>query len=106
MALTPEHAARVLGAAGDPAADTPALDTLAARGTRFANAYCPSPLCVPSRMAFLTGLEPHVSGVLSNDDFLRLQRENEELKQTIENQKRELQKLMKFKRACTCQTTR
>ena len=43
---------------------------------------------------------------VSNDDFVRLQRENEELKQTIENQKRELQKLMKFKRACTCQTTR
>ena len=70
LVMTDQHAARTLGAAGDPAADTPALDRLAAGGTRFANAYCPSPLCVPSRMAFLTGLEPHVSGVLSNDDFL------------------------------------
>ncbi|MGR3793736.1 sulfatase-like hydrolase/transferase [Vannielia sp. SX4] len=70
LVMTDQHAARALGCAGDPAAQTPALDALAARGTRFTNAYCPAPLCVPSRMAFLTGLEPHVSGVLSNDDFL------------------------------------
>jgi len=70
VVMTDQHAARAIGVVGDPAADTPALDRLAARGTRFTNAYCPSPLCVPSRMAFLTGLEPHVSGVLSNDDFL------------------------------------
>ena len=70
LVMTDQHAARVLGAAGDPAAKTPALDKLAAGGTRFSSAYCPSPLCVPSRMAFLTGLEPHVSGILSNDDFL------------------------------------
>ena len=70
LVMTDQHAARALGAAGDPAAQTPALDALAARGTRFSNAYCPAPLCVPSRMAFLTGLEPHVSGVRSNDDFL------------------------------------
>ncbi len=68
--MTDQHAARALGVAGDPAAQTPALDALAARGTRFTNAYCPAPLCVPSRMAFLTGLEPHVSGVRTNDDFL------------------------------------
>ena len=70
VVMTDQHAARAIGAAGDPAAETPTLDRLAARGTRFTNAYCPSPLCVPSRMAFLTGLEPHVSGVLGNDDFL------------------------------------
>ena len=60
LVMTDQHAARALGAAGDPAAQTPALDALAARGTRFSNAYCPAPLCVPSRMAFLTGLEPHL----------------------------------------------
>lgn len=71
LVMTDQHAARVLGAAGDPVAQTPALNALAANGTRFDNCYCPSPLCVPSRMAFLTGLEPHVSGVLTNDDYLR-----------------------------------
>lgn len=71
LVMTDQHAARVLGSAGDPFAQTPALDALATKGTRFENCYCPSPLCVPSRMAFLTGLEPHVSGVLTNDDYLR-----------------------------------
>ena len=71
LVMTDQHAARVLGAAGDPFAHTPVLDALARGGTRFENCYCPSPLCVPSRMAFLTGQEPHVSGVLTNDDYLR-----------------------------------
>lgn len=70
MLMTDQHAARIMGCAGDAHALTPALDRLAAQGTRFDNCYCPSPLCVPSRMAFLTGLEPHVSGVLDNDTFL------------------------------------
>lgn len=70
MIMTDQHAARILGCAGDPFAKTPSLDALADEGTRFDNCYCPSPLCVPSRMAFLSGLEPHVSGVLGNDDYL------------------------------------
>lgn len=70
MVLTDQHAARVMGCAGDADAQTPALDALAAQGTRFDACYCAAPLCVPSRMAFLTGLEPHVTGVLGNDDYL------------------------------------
>lgn len=70
MVLTDQHAARVMGCAGDPFAQTPALDALAAQGVRFDACYCPSPLCVPSRMAFLTGLEPHTTGVFGNDDYL------------------------------------
>jgi len=70
MIMTDQHAARVMGCAGDAHAVTPALDRLAEQGTRFENCYCPSPLCVPSRMAFLTGLEPHQSGVLNNDTYL------------------------------------
>lgn len=70
MVMTDQHAARIMGCAGDEFAQTPALDRLAGEGTRFENCYCPSPLCVPSRMAFLTGLEPHQSGVLTNDDYL------------------------------------
>lgn len=70
MVLTDQHAARVMGCAGDPVAQTPALDSLAAEGVRYDACYCPAPLCVPSRMAFLTGLEPHMTGVLGNDDYL------------------------------------
>ena len=34
---------------------TPNIDRLAARGTLFTNAHCPSPKCAPSRAAILTG---------------------------------------------------
>lgn len=70
LVMTDQHAARALGCTGDPAADTPALDRLAGQGTRYTNCYCASPLCVPSRTAFLTGLPPHISGVRTNDDML------------------------------------
>lgn len=70
MVMTDQHAARIMGCAGDESAITPALDAFAAQATRFENCYCSSPLCVPSRMAFLTGLEPHQSGVLNNDTYL------------------------------------
>jgi choline-sulfatase len=38
---------------------TPNLDSLAARGVRFSDAYCNSPICVPSRASFHTGRYPH-----------------------------------------------
>ena len=70
LVMTDQHAARVMGCSGDPIAKTPAIDALAAQGTLFSSCYCSSPLCVPSRMAFLTGLEAHVTGVFTNDDYL------------------------------------
>lgn len=36
-------------------ASTPNIDRLAALGTRFTNAYTPSPICVPARAAFQSG---------------------------------------------------
>ena len=47
-----------MGCYGNDLVRTPSLDRLASEGTRFTNAYCPSPLCVPSRMAFLTARTP------------------------------------------------
>ncbi len=38
-----------------PFLHTPHLDALAAQSTRFQNAYCASPLCAPSRAAFMSG---------------------------------------------------
>jgi choline-sulfatase len=49
---------------GDSAALTPNLDRLAAQGVTFDHAYCPSPLCVPSRMSMLTGRYPASHGVM------------------------------------------
>jgi len=40
---------------GHPTLATPAIDALAARGTRFANAFVQSGVCGPSRMSFYTG---------------------------------------------------
>lgn len=44
---------------GQTVAHTPALISLAQRGTVFDAAYCASPLCVPSRMCLATGRLPH-----------------------------------------------
>lgn len=57
--MTDGHDPRYLGAAGHPFVRTPALDRLAAQGTRFANAYTPCPICVPARAAFATGRHVH-----------------------------------------------
>jgi arylsulfatase A-like enzyme len=44
----------------------PNLDRLLARGTLFANAYCASPSCHPSRLAVMTGVRPSTSGIDHN----------------------------------------
>ena len=54
-----EHDPRHMGVSGSPLAHTPNMDALAARGTRFVNAYTPSPICVPARASLATGLEVH-----------------------------------------------
>lgn len=46
--------------------ETPALEALAQRGVRFERAYCPSPICGPSRMSFYTGVAPSSHGSTVN----------------------------------------
>ena len=57
--LSDQHQARALSCENHAVARTPNLDALAARGTRFTNAYTPSPICVPARGAFATGRYCH-----------------------------------------------
>ena len=57
--LSDEHSKRVLGSYGHPIIRTPNLDRLAARGTRFVNAYTNCPICVPARASFATGRYVH-----------------------------------------------
>ena len=68
--LSDQHSKFHLGCYGDPLGRTPHLDRLASEGMRFANAYTPSPLCVPARMAFMTGRRPSANQVWSNDHIL------------------------------------
>ena len=60
--LSDEQDARALGCAGHPWVHTPHLDALAARGTRFTNAFTPSPICVPARASLATGRWVHQDG--------------------------------------------
>ncbi len=66
-----QHAQKVSGAYGDPVVQTPNIDRLAKEGLRFDNAYCPSPICVPSRMSTLTARHPSSQECWANDDILR-----------------------------------
>jgi N-acetylglucosamine-6-sulfatase len=55
-----------MGVAGHPFLETPNMDRLAREGTRFANAFATTPLCSPSRAAFLTGQYAHTNGIIDN----------------------------------------
>ena len=64
--MSDEHQARAMGCAGHPFVRTPNLDALAARGTRFTDAYTPSPICVPARASFATGRHVHETRLWDN----------------------------------------
>lgn len=60
------HNGHLAGCYGHPFVKTPTMDLIAARGVRFANAYCTSPLCCPSRSSLATGRYPHQTGYWDN----------------------------------------
>ncbi|AYD03777.1 sulfatase-like hydrolase/transferase [Neorhizobium sp. NCHU2750] len=64
--MSDEHQSRAMGCAGHPFVQTPNLDRLAARGTRFSKAYTPSPICVPARASFATGKYTHQNRMWDN----------------------------------------
>jgi len=68
--MSDQHAPNAMGCAGDPVIRTPNLDRLAGQGMRFTNAYCPCPLCVPSRMSFMSGRYPSRNEVWTNNAML------------------------------------
>ena len=59
LIMSDEHAPTYSGPYGHPLVQTPHMDRLAAEGVTFDNAYCNSPLCLPSRMSFMTGRYIH-----------------------------------------------
>jgi len=58
-----------LGCYGFAKARTPNLDSLAAGGVRFANAYCPTPMTLPSHCSILTGTYPIYHKVHNNGTY-------------------------------------
>ncbi|BES64037.1 sulfatase-like hydrolase/transferase [Gottschalkiaceae bacterium SANA] len=65
--LSDQHNPMVSGVYGNPWIDTPNLDRIAQEGHVFENAYTPCPLCVPARLAFLTGKRSSKINVFNND---------------------------------------
>ena len=53
--MSDEHNPLYSSVHGYPTIHTPNMERLAQRGTVYENAYCPSPLCLPSRAAFMAG---------------------------------------------------
>ena len=64
--LSDEHDPRYMGCSGASWMHTPHLDALARSGTRFPNAYTPSPICVPARAGLATGHWTHTHGYWDN----------------------------------------
>ena len=67
LIMSDEHRRDAMSCAGHPIVRTPNLDELAKEGTRFTNAYCNSPLCIPSRASFATGQHVHDIEYWDND---------------------------------------
>ncbi|NOD32707.1 choline-sulfatase [Ruegeria atlantica] len=66
VVMADQLAPHFIGAYGHKGAKTPHMDKLAARGMRFDAAYCNSPLCAPSRFAFMSG--QYVSRIAAYDN--------------------------------------
>jgi choline-sulfatase len=64
--MADQLAATALPVYGNRTARTPHLDALAERAVVFRSAYCNSPLCAPSRYAFMSGRLPSAIGAYDN----------------------------------------
>jgi choline-sulfatase len=65
--MSDEHDPRWMSCAGS-FVQTPNLDRLAARGTRYTSAYSACPICVPARAVIATGKYNHQIGYWDNAD--------------------------------------
>lgn len=63
VAMTDDHGQWCAGPYGNEDVRTPTMDHLAATGTRFENAFCPTPVCSPARASFFTGRRASQHGV-------------------------------------------
>ncbi|MXW84505.1 MAG: sulfatase-like hydrolase/transferase [Boseongicola sp. SB0667_bin_21] len=66
LVSTDQQRADHLGCYGNPIVRKPAIDTLASRGPAFGNFFVASPICMPNRVAILTGRMPTTNGTRHN----------------------------------------
>lgn len=66
LLMSDEHNAKVSSVYGHPFIHTPNMQRLAELGTVYEHAYCASPLCVPSRSAFMSGQWVHQNEIFNN----------------------------------------
>lgn len=71
LILTDQQSHDSWSGAGNPHLRTPAIDSLAARGTAFTETYCTYPVCSPSRSSIFTSRMPHETGVEDNGKPIR-----------------------------------
>ncbi len=62
-----QHRGDTMGCAGNPAAQTPNLDRLAAEGVLFERCLTNSPLCMPARASLITGQHVNRHGIWGNN---------------------------------------
>jgi choline-sulfatase len=68
--MSDQHRPDLMTCAGRDMVPTPEIDRIAARGVRFSRSWCSYPVCVGSRMSFLSGLYAHHHGATSNEETL------------------------------------
>ncbi|NOX29599.1 MAG: sulfatase-like hydrolase/transferase, partial [Actinobacteria bacterium] len=68
--ITDQQRADHVGFMGNNVVRTPNLDSIAARGTVFDNAWVANPVCMPNRCSIMTGRVPSAHGVIFNDRSL------------------------------------
>jgi choline-sulfatase len=66
LLMSDEHNPMVSSVYGHPTVRTPHMERMAEQGTMYRHAYCPSPLCFPSRSAFMSGKRVHELQAYSN----------------------------------------
>ena len=70
LIMTDQMRGDCMGIAGHPDVKTPFLDSLAAKGTLFDNAYSACPSCIPARAALHTGLSQEKHGRVGYQDLV------------------------------------
>ncbi|GAB5446250.1 sulfatase family protein [Gymnodinialimonas sp.] len=64
--ITDQHRADHLGCYGNPIVQTPHIDAIAAKGTRWDKFYVAIPICMPNRASIMTGRMPSLHGARHN----------------------------------------